>query len=82
LNRNRTATVALGVLAGLLGASHGLGEILQGNVAPSSIIINAWPEFAAYGGVPAMTVVPNFNSNRSLSHNFRTHGCIVDGCVC
>ncbi|MCW4012578.1 MAG: hypothetical protein NWF07_06240 [Candidatus Bathyarchaeota archaeon] len=51
------------VLSGIGGAVHGIGEALQGNVAPSGIIINSWAEgpIALYmGGEPAMTIVPNF----------------------
>jgi hypothetical protein len=33
----------LGIFAGIGGASHGPGEILQGNIAPSEILIQAWP---------------------------------------
>jgi hypothetical protein len=29
----------LGIIAGITGGSHGPGEILQGNVAPSGIVI-------------------------------------------
>jgi hypothetical protein len=51
-----------GVLAGLGGITHGIGEILQGNVAPSGIIINSWtkgPIATNLGGEPAMTIIPN-----------------------
>ena len=44
--------------AGFLGMFHGYFEILQGNVAPRSILIEAWPEGEA--GWPAMTLIPNF----------------------
>lgn len=54
------ATAILGIFSGLGGASHGPGEILQGNIAPSGIVIQAWPELTALGGEPAMTIVPNF----------------------
>ncbi len=33
----------LGTLAGLAGVEHGIGEILQGNVAPEGLAIIAWP---------------------------------------
>jgi len=52
----------IGVLAGLAGAVHGVGEALQGSVAPAGLVINSWAEgpIALYmGGEPAMTVVPN-----------------------
>jgi hypothetical protein len=60
LNKTRIAASAIGVFAGLGGASHGPGEILQGNIAPNSLVINAWPELTALAGEPAMTVVPSF----------------------
>lgn len=50
----------LGIFAGVSGASHGPGEILQGNIAPSGIMIEAWPGLASLGGEPAMTIVPSF----------------------
>jgi hypothetical protein len=56
----RVAASALGIFAGLGGASHGPGEILQGNVAPTDVVIKAWPSLTALGGEPAMTIVPNF----------------------
>jgi hypothetical protein len=60
LSKTRIAALALGVFAGLGGASHGPGEILQGNVAPNVILIEAWPELKALSGEPAMTIVPSF----------------------
>lgn len=51
-----------GALAGLGGLVHGVGETLQGNVAPSGIAINSWtvgPIATNMGGEPAMTIVPN-----------------------
>jgi hypothetical protein len=50
----------LGVIAGITGGSHGLGEILQGNVAPRGIVIEAWPALTLLVGEPALTLVPNF----------------------
>ncbi len=51
---------ALGIFTGLGGATHGPGEILQGNIAPQDIIIKAWPSLTALNGEPAMTVIPSF----------------------
>ena len=56
----RAVASIIGVFAGLGGASHGLGEMLQGNIAPSAIMIKAWPELTSLGGEPAMTIVPSF----------------------
>jgi hypothetical protein len=50
----------LGIFAGVGGASHGPGEILQGNVAPSGIMIESWPALTSLAGEPAMTIIPNF----------------------
>jgi hypothetical protein len=51
-----------GILAGLGGLTHGIGEVLQGNVKPDGIIINSWtqgPIATNMGGEPGMTIVPN-----------------------
>lgn len=53
----------LGIFAGIGGASHGPGEILQGDIAPSGIIIEAWPSLTLLGGAPAMTFIPNFRAS-------------------
>ncbi len=55
------AASILGIFAGVAGASHGPGEILQGDRAPNGIIIQAWPELTSLGGAPAMTLIPNFS---------------------
>jgi hypothetical protein len=62
---SRVTASALGAYAGLLGAVHGYFEILQGNVAPNGLMINAigppcQPEMVAHACFPAMTVIPNF----------------------
>jgi hypothetical protein len=54
------AASILGIFAGVSGASHGPGEILQGDRAPNGNIIEAWPELTSLGGEPAMTLIPNF----------------------
>ena len=56
----KAAIMGLGIFAGLGGATHGPGEILQGNIAPTDIMIKAWPSLTALNGEPAMTVLPNF----------------------
>lgn len=51
-----------GVLAGLAGIEHGVGEMLQGSGRPAGLMIESWPHSAALevlGGEPAMTIVPN-----------------------
>jgi hypothetical protein len=37
----RIVASIFGVLAGVGGLTHGIGEVLQGNVAPSGIVINS-----------------------------------------
>lgn len=63
MNKSTRITVAVfGVLAGLVGAEHGLGALLQGNVEPESIFIQSWAGVEAFeilNGEPAMTFVPN-----------------------
>jgi hypothetical protein len=61
-NATRVTVGTFGILAGLAGIEHGIGEILQGNVAPDGVLILSWPDSAFFrilGGEPAMTLVPN-----------------------
>lgn len=61
-NATRVTVSTFGALAGLAGIEHGIGEVLQGNVAPDGVMILSWPEselFAILSGEPAMTIVPN-----------------------
>lgn len=58
----RSTASIFGILAGVGGLTHGIGEVLQGNVKPGGIIINSWtqgPIAAHMGGEPGMTIVPN-----------------------
>lgn len=58
----RVTVSAFGALAGLAGIEHGIGEILQGNVAPDGGMILSWPDsevFRILSGEPAMTLVSN-----------------------
>jgi hypothetical protein len=51
-----------GAIMALAGIEHGVGEILQGNVAPHGMMILSWPDaafFSSVAGEPAMTIVPN-----------------------
>ncbi len=63
--RNRAAhlTAAIfGVFAGIGGLTHGVGEVLQGNVRPEGLFIPSWtqgPVAAQMGGDPGITLVPN-----------------------
>jgi len=61
-NATKIFTSTFGAIMALAGIEHGIGEIFQGNVAPSGIMILSWPEsefFRSLGGEPAMTIVPN-----------------------
>jgi hypothetical protein len=58
----RLLASTFGVHAGLGGIRHGIGDILQGNVAPGGIVIESWTEgpiATNMGGEPGMSVVPN-----------------------
>jgi hypothetical protein len=58
----RNTARLFGVLAGLGGLTHGIGEVMQGNVRPKGLIINSWTEgpiATNMGGEPGMTIVPN-----------------------
>jgi hypothetical protein len=58
----RIVASVFGILAGLGGITHGIGEVLQGNVAPGGIWIYSWtqgPIASNMGGEPGITVVPN-----------------------
>jgi hypothetical protein len=64
-NNGATRAVAstLGVLVGLAGVEHGFFEVLQGNVSPSDVMIEAIgpaQRFWEYGTEPALTIVTNF----------------------
>ena len=61
------AVFILGIFAGVGGASHGPGEILQGNIAPTGIIIEAWPALTSLWGQPAMTLIPSFSISGILT---------------
>ena len=59
----RAVASTLGVLVGLAGVEHGFFELLQGNVTPSDVLIDAVgpaQRFWEYGVERALTVVPNF----------------------
>jgi hypothetical protein len=56
----RLVVGTLGALVGLAGVEHGLGEVLQGPGQPEALVIESWPDAAAFEilvGEPAMTVV-------------------------
>jgi hypothetical protein len=62
--RKATGIIAasFGAMAGLGGLTHGIGEMLQGNITPSGMWIDSWtqgPIATHMGGDPGMTIVPN-----------------------
>lgn len=63
ISATRVVASTLGVLVGLAGINHGIFEILQGNVAPGSLLIAAiGPEqrFWEHGMETALTIVPSY----------------------
>ncbi|MCC6168650.1 MAG: hypothetical protein IT329_15620 [Caldilineaceae bacterium] len=66
----RITVSTIGVLAALAGIEHGVGEILQGAVAPAGVAIQSWPDSALFrdlNGEPAMTLIPNLRSTGVLA---------------
>jgi len=66
MNRATKANAtAAGVVFGIGGIAHGLGEALQGNTPTGGLVVNAiaagssWTRWSE-GGEPAFTLVPNF----------------------
>lgn len=52
-----------GILAGIGGFVHGVGEALQGNVRTGGLWIESWdrgPIYEYMGGEPGISIVPNF----------------------
>lgn len=65
INTSATRVVAstFGVLVGLAGIEHGYFELLQGDVRPGSIMIEAIgpaQRFWEYGTERALTIIPSF----------------------
>ncbi len=62
MNRSTRILIStMGAFTGLMGVEHGIGEILQGNVAVEDTLILSWPDspfFAILSGEPAMTILP------------------------
>jgi len=53
----------LGILAGIMGIEHGIGEVLEGYRPTDSVFILSWPNSAFFeimAGEPAMTLIPNY----------------------
>ncbi len=61
---------AFGAFAAFAGVEHGVGEMLQGNIAPPGVVIESWAgseAFGILGGEPAMTIVPNLLASGILT---------------
>jgi hypothetical protein len=57
----RIMASTFGCISGLGGITHGVGEMLQGNVPTGGVVVNSWTEgpIATYiGGEPAMPLLP------------------------
>jgi len=60
----------MGAIVAVAGFEHGLGELLQGPVAPGGLVILSWPHsefYASLGGEPAMTLIPNLAASGLLT---------------
>jgi hypothetical protein len=58
----RVTAPTLGVLAGLGGLTHAIGEMRQGAVAPDGLTFESWAEGPIHdymGGDPAMSLIPH-----------------------
>lgn len=74
-NATRALVSTLGAIMGVAGIEHGVGEMLQGNITPSGVMILSWPDaafFRAVEGEPAMTIVPNLLITGILAIIFST----------
>lgn len=59
-----------GIVAGLAGLEHGIGEVLQGGAVPAGLVFPSWPEAAFFrivAGEPAMSLVPNLLASGILT---------------
>ena len=62
INASRATASLFGVLSGIGGITHGIGEVLQGNIAPDGLWIYSWtqgPIATNMGGEPGITIIPN-----------------------
>ncbi len=61
-HKTRIFASTFGAIWALAGIEHGIGEVLQGSLAPKGVMFLSWPDsafFRSLGGEPAMTVIPN-----------------------
>lgn len=62
MSATRVVVSTFGAVVAFAGLEHGIGEILQGPVAPRGLAIESWPNartFEILAGEPAMTLIPN-----------------------
>lgn len=71
MNRARKLTISsMGVVVAVAAFEHGLGDYLQGPVAPASRFIKSWPDSAFYAslnGEPAFTLMPTLSVSGILT---------------
>lgn len=63
----------MGTWMGAAGIEHGVGEFLQGNIAPDGVMIQSWPHsafFQSLNGEPALTVLSNLRLTGLLAIGF------------
>jgi len=59
----RTLYLTLGIIAGIMGIEHGIGEVLQGYQPTPGMFILSWSDSAFFeimSGEPALTLIPNY----------------------
>jgi hypothetical protein len=68
ISATRIVASLVGIDVGLLGIEHGFFEMLQGNVATGSLLINAiGPQAGVAGSEPALTMIPNFLATGAIA---------------
>jgi len=66
----RITVSTFGTIAAIAGIEHGIGEVLQGDVAPPGMVFESWAGselFQILAGEPAMTLVPNLLASGILT---------------
>ena len=61
-NHTHFSTTTFNIILAIAGIEHGVGEILQGDKAPPSLVFQSWPNSELYeivNGEPAMSIIPN-----------------------
>ncbi len=62
ISATHLVALVFGVLSGLGGLRHGIGEVLQGNVRSEGLVTESWtigPLSTNMGGEPGLTIIPN-----------------------